>query len=186
VVNERVNSKVSTLEGRQARWAAGYNMWLAKPVWGWGFGQYEEQSGRFRTDGMHTNLSAIENDFLHILVGSGLIGFLPYLLFLLIPLVNSLRLFFKARAPDWSGFIEPQIVVVYWAVILSFLIGSYTQIQTRSIVKLLPFALAGAVVGTHERWLRAPKKRSASAKVAEGEYEPASGGERQFYLGSDE
>jgi O-antigen ligase len=63
VVEERVNSKESTLEGREARWAAGYNMWRAKPIRGWGFGRYERESGRFRTDGERSNFVAIENDY---------------------------------------------------------------------------------------------------------------------------
>jgi len=154
VVEERVNSKDSTLEGRQALWVAGYNMWRAKPIRGWGFGRYQRESGRFRADGEHRNFTAIENDYLHLLVGSGLVGFLPYLFFLLMPLVNSVRLFFRARAPDWPGFVKAETIAVYWAVILSFAIGSYTQIQNQPIVKMIPFALAGAVVGTHEFGLR--------------------------------
>ena len=160
VVQERVNSKVSTLEGREVRWQAGYNMWRAKSVRGWGFGRYEEESGRFRTDGERRNIRAIENDYLHILVGSGLIGFVPYLLFLLLPLLNSPRLFVRARAPDWSGFIKPETVAIYWAVILAFTIGSYTQIQTQPIVKMIPFALAGAVIGSHEHLLHRLKRSS--------------------------
>jgi O-antigen ligase len=151
---DRVDDKVSTLEGREVRWQAGYNMWLAKPIRGWGFGRYKEESGRFRTDGESRNIAAIENDYLYILVGSGLIGFLPYLTFLLAPLVNSLRLFFKARAPDWSGFIRPETLSVYWAVILCLAITSYSAIQTQAVIKLMTFAVAGAVVGTHEHLLR--------------------------------
>lgn len=162
VVEERVNSKVSTLEGREARWTAGYNMWRVKPIRGWGFGQYEKQSGRFRTDGARENFVAIENEYLHILVGSGLVGFLPYVLFLLNPLLKSVRLFFRARAPDWPGFIKPETIAIYWAVILSFGIGSYTQIQTQLVVKAIPFAVAGAVVGTQERWLCGSKVRGRS------------------------
>jgi len=153
VVQERVNSKVSTLEGRDARWQAGYNMWRAKPIRGWGFGRYQTESGRFRTDGDTRNFQAIENDYLHILVGSGLLGFLPYLLFLLIPLLNSLRLFFRTRASDWSGFVKPETVTMYWAIILSFAMGSYAQIQTELVVKMIPFAVAGAVVGSHTHLL---------------------------------
>jgi O-antigen ligase len=159
VVNERVNSKVSTLEGRQIRWETGYNMWQAKPIQGWGFGQYQRESWRFRTDEGRGNIYAIENDYLHILVASGLIGFLPYLLFLLTPLVYSLRLFFRARGPDWSGFVKPETIAIYWGVILSFAIGSFTQMQTQPIVSTLPFALAGAVIGTHEHWLRGSKAK---------------------------
>jgi O-antigen ligase len=153
---ERINDKVSTLEGREARWQAGYHMWRVKPIQGWGFGWYEKESGRFRTDGDSRNFRAIENDYLYTLVGSGLIGFLPYLAFLLAPLVNSLRLFFRARAPDWSGFIKPETLTVYWAVILCLAITSYTAIaaQQQPAIRMMTFAVAGAVVGTHELSLR--------------------------------
>lgn len=157
---DRVGDRVSTLEGREARWQAGFNMWQAKPIRGWGFGRYQQESGRFRTDGKRSNLGAIENDYLHILVGSGLIGFLPYLLFLLAPLVNSLRLFFRARAPGWSGFIKPETLTVYWAVILCLLMTSYTAIQTQAVIKLMTFAVAGAVVGSHEPLLRDSRGRT--------------------------
>ena len=155
----RVNDKVSTLEKRDARWQAGYNMWRAKPIRGWGFDRYERESGRFRTDGESKNFTAIENDYLYILVGSGLVGFLPYLTFLLAPLVNSMRLFFRARAPDWSGFIKPETIVIYWAVILCLAITSYSAKPARSDVKLMTFAVAGAVVGTHELSLRGLKTK---------------------------
>lgn len=154
IVQERVNEKTEDYNGRTPRWQAGWNMWKAKPIQGWGFGRFEEESGRFRTDGGNRNLRAIENDYLHILVGSGLIGFIPYLLFLLVPLVNSVRLFIKARAPDQPGFAKPETIAIYWATILSFAIGSYTQVQTQLIVKMIPFAVAGAVVGSHEHLLR--------------------------------
>lgn len=159
IVNERINSKVSTLEGRQARWQAGYNMWLVKPIRGWGFGQYQHESGHFRTDGKHVNFEAIENDYLYILVGAGLVGFLPYLLFLLVPLINSLWLLFMVRAPNWSGFIKQETIAVYWGIVFSFALGSYTQIQTETTVKMLPFAVAGAVIGTHEALIRRSKAR---------------------------
>jgi O-antigen ligase len=166
VVTERINSKVSTLEKRESYWNAAYHMWLAKPIRGWGFGRYGQESGRFRTAGERTNLQQIENDYLYILVGSGLIGFLPYLLFLLVPLLNSVRLLFRARAPDWSGFIKPETIVVYWAVLISFAIGSYTQKQTKPIVKMIPFALAGAVVGSHAHVLRGSKAEKEALDVA--------------------
>ena len=91
---------------------------------------------------------------------------MPYLLFLLVPLVNSVRLFFKARAPNWSGFIKPETIAVYWVVILAFAIGSYTQIQTQVVVKMIPFVTAGAVVGTHERWLLGLGKESRQKRAS--------------------
>lgn len=158
VVEERLNHKTDDYNGRSQLWDAAINMWKAKPVLGWGFGRYEQESGKFRTDGESENLLTTENDYLYIMVGSGLVGILPYILFILFPLINSLFLFFRARAPDWSGFIKPEIITIYWCLILSFVITSYTQVQTQPIVKMIPFVVAGAIVGTHEHRLRCSKE----------------------------
>jgi hypothetical protein len=161
VVSERIGTHSSGLEKREVLWQAGYNMWRAKPIRGWGANGFEEESGRFRTDGGRTNLGGNENDYLRIMVSSGLIGFLPYLIFLLTPLFHSIRLFFKARAPDWPGFIKPETIAIYWVAIICYAIGSYTQNQNVLMVKVIPFAMAGAIVGTHQHWLCGLKKRSA-------------------------
>jgi hypothetical protein len=46
------------------------------------------------------------------------------------------------------------------------LIGSYSQIQNEAIVKMLPFAVAGAVIGAHQHLLNASplKKTIAGAQ----------------------
>ncbi len=157
--SDRLTERTEDYNGRSPRWEAAFNMWQARPLFGWGYGRFEHESGRFRTDGSRENFRAIENDFLVIMVGSGLVGFLPYVLFLLATLVNSIRLFFRARAPDWSGFIKRETIAVYWVVLLCFLIGSYSQIQNEAIVKMLPFAVAGAVVGTHQHLLSTSKSK---------------------------
>jgi O-antigen ligase len=162
VVEERLNEKTENFNGRTPRWEAGMNMWKAKPIRGWGFGWYQRESGRFRTDGDPRNFRSIESDYLHILVGSGLIGFVPYLLFLVVPLINSLRLFFRARAPDWPGSVKPETIAVYWCIIISFAMGSYTQILTQPIVKMLLAITAGAIVGSHEYLLYRSKTKVSS------------------------
>jgi len=161
---DRVNDENSTLEGREARWEAGFNMWKVKPIRGWGDGRYGRESGRFRTDGLEKNFKAIENDYLDIMVNSGLIGFLPYLIFLLAPLVSSLRLFFRARSPEWTGSIRPETIAVYWCVMIPFLVGSYTAVQNGDVVKMFTFAVAGGIIGSHEHLLR--NKGSTSTKAA--------------------
>lgn len=169
----RINDQNSTLEGRQTRWQAGYNMWRAKPIRGWGFGRFETEAGRFRTDGERKNFGngAIENDYLHMLVGSGLIGFAPYLLFLLVPLIRSARLFFRIRAPNGSVFIKRETIALYWAVLLVLVITSYTAIQVRPVIKMMTFAVVGAVVGSHEHLLHRPKRKFAL--VEEAAHSPA-------------
>jgi len=155
----RLDSNEESLDGRESRWTAGVNMFKAKPLRGWGFGRYEAISGRFRTDGSRANFDAVENDYLYIAVGSGLVGLMPYILLIAVLLVYSLQLFFKARAPDWSGFIKAETLTVFWAVIICLLLTSYTAKQVQPVIKLMTFAVAGSIVGTHEYLLRETKEK---------------------------
>ncbi|HEX9926344.1 MAG TPA: O-antigen ligase family protein, partial [Anaerolineae bacterium] len=156
-VEQRTNYKTDDFNGRTPRWEAGLNMWQAKPIRGWGFGWYEQESGRFREDGFRKNFEAIENGFLDIMVNTGLIGLVPYLLFLILPLVSSIRLFFRARAPNWDGFIKPDTITMYWCALIILVFGSYTGVTNKTIVNMIPFAIAGAIVGTHQHYLRPVK-----------------------------
>jgi O-antigen ligase len=153
-VANRVNDDNSTLEGREARWASATAMWRRKPIYGWGYGWYERDSGKFRTDGGRTSFEAIESDFLNVLVSAGLVGLVPYILFITAIIVNAMRLFFKARAPDWPGFVKSETIVVCGAVLAVLLICSYTQVNTQPVIKLIVFSVAGATVGSHEYLLR--------------------------------
>jgi O-antigen ligase len=163
VVEERVNERTEDFNGRSARWEAGMEMWRERPIRGWGYDQYEEISGRFRQDGSRKNFGSIESDYLDILSSTGLLGFAPYIGFLVIVFISSFLLYFKARAPDWPGFVKPEMIAIVWCTLGSFLITSYTQIQNEVIVKMLPFALAGSIIGTHQyllnrsRYQRLPK-----------------------------
>jgi O-antigen ligase len=163
-VAERVNDKVSTLEGRSTRWETGLNMWWARPLRGWGYGRYAQESGRFRTDGIRKNIIAVENDYLHMLVAAGVLAFVPYLVFLIAPLVQSIRLFFLTRSPEWAEltrrgavFIQSDTIAVYWAVLTIFAMCAYTALVTSSGIKMIPFSVAGAVIGSHEHLLGIPQ-----------------------------
>jgi O-antigen ligase len=153
LVRQRLLYNIETLNARLPRWQAGFEMWKAEPWRGWGFGQFPLHSGRFRTDGGKDNLEGTENDFLLILVGSGLVGFLPYLVSLLTPCLWTWRLLPLSRAPGWQGFVGFREFSVFWAVLASLLLTSMTVIQTQPVVRGLVYAIAGAVVGTHEKWL---------------------------------
>ncbi len=154
-------SDVEDFNGRTPRWEAGLNMWRAEPLRGWGVDGYAEQSGNFRVDGSREDFDAVESEYVYLLVSSGLIGFLPFMSFLLLPALISLRLFRRARAPDWPGFITPRAVVLHWSVLLTLLLAMATANTSSSIVKLMPFVVAGAIVGSHEHWLR---RGSSTAK----------------------
>ena len=153
LVQQRLLYNIGTLNNRLPGWQAGFEMWKAEPWRGWGFGQFQLRSGRFRRDGGTGNLRGTDNDFLLILVGAGLIGFLPYLVSLLAPFLGTLKLLPQTRAPGWQGFVGFREFSVYWAVLACLVLTSMTVIQTQPVVRGLVYAIAGAVVGTHERWL---------------------------------
>ncbi|MEN8163528.1 MAG: O-antigen ligase family protein, partial [Acidobacteriota bacterium] len=158
LVQKRVLYNLRTLNGRLPRWHTAIDMWRDRPVLGWGFGRFEDHSGLYRRDGGVDNLKTPESDYLTILVSAGLVGFLPYVLSLLTPFFFSLRLFYKARAPDWGGFVRPEAIITYWAVLSGLLLTSLTVNLGLGIVRGLVYTVAGAVVGTHEVWLRAANR----------------------------
>ena len=150
---QRISEGTDDAGGRLTRWSTGLNMWKDKPIRGWGTDKFSRFSSHYRTDGSRREFDAVENDFLFILIGTGLIGFLPYLLFLLIPFFKSFRLFVRARAPDWKGFITYKEIVLYWTVLLILFIGSMTSKNTDVVVKYLPFVIVGAIIGTHVEYI---------------------------------
>jgi O-antigen ligase len=171
-VAARINDENSTYEGREARWQAGFRMWLAKPIRGWGFGRYELEAWRFRTGEYSGRLSAPENDYLVVVIGSGLLGLLPYLGVFLVPLWYSLRLIWQHRAykrleQAWPGFVKPEALGVAIAMIAGYLVFSWSAANVIAGTKLIILTMLGAVVGSHEHLLRRPKDDNpALAKVA--------------------
>lgn len=146
---DRINEKVDSFNGRTPRWSAALEMWKARPVQGWGRGAFLENSGDFRTDGRMRDLTSFENEYLEILVETGMLGFLPYLLFMLTILCNGLRLLTKVRSPRWCGFITANTLALAWAVMICFLLSAFAGGVT-AMVLMLPCAIAGAIVGSHE------------------------------------
>ena len=150
---QRINEGGDDAGGRLTRWSTGLNMWKDKPFRGWGTDKFSQISGRYRTDSSRRDFDAVENDFIFILVGTGLIGFLPYMFFLAVPLFRSLRLFAQARAPNWRGFITNKEIALYWAVMLVLIVCSMTSKNTNAVVKYLPFVVTGAIIGTHAEYV---------------------------------
>src|SRR5690606_27956274 len=120
---------VSDYNDRTGRWEAGLNMWLEQPIIGWGMGRYAEWSGRYRADGSRQNIDAVENDFLLILVGAGLIGFTPYALFLFTAMTSSIHLFFRRKTLESDGFIHRGTIALFWGIMFCFVVGSLFAIN---------------------------------------------------------
>jgi O-antigen ligase len=168
-VAARLNDDVSTYEGRQDRWITAWRMWLVRPIRGWGFGRFELESWRFRPKGTtQARIYAPENDYLVVLVGSGLLGLLPYLGVLLLPLWQGLRLIYKAksfqrRGLPWPGFVKVETLAVACAVIICFGVFSFSSANVIASTKLILLSLAGAVIGSHDHLLRNSSDRGKVA-----------------------
>lgn len=158
-------SGIESANGRTTRWEAGMLMWRDRPLRGWGFGQFESMSGRYRTDGRTANMLAVENDYILLLVSTGLLGFLPYVLFLLTPFVDSIRLFRRRKQletePD--AFIHAGTITLYWAIFACFVLSSFTAVNAQVVSRLIPFALMGGIIGTHQPLLAQAARRTVRA-----------------------
>jgi O-antigen ligase len=126
---ERLNSQEST-DGRVVMAYAGQQMFLAKPILGWGYNQYDNYDWRFMQrvgdtspTKYHIQKGTSHNTFLTILAETGLVGFTLYFL----PLVWWFGLSLKAlsRLPK-TGFWSWRLLIVAWLPIVFQLITAQT------------------------------------------------------------
>jgi hypothetical protein len=137
VATERVGEGADTLNGRLDIWDAVLTEWREEPTFGYGFGQFEAWS----------SFTAIESNYLWILVGAGLVGFVPFILVFVLLLTISVRLY-RARAP--AIFVEPDLLAVFWGSLTAYLISLFTVVMNHELPHALFFLLAGAVVGSQK------------------------------------
>jgi O-antigen ligase len=138
LVEQRVLYNVGTLNGRTDRWQAGVALWARSPLLGHGFRTYDQISG----------FQAVHSFYLHILVSAGLMGFLPFVAFMLLALGRSAQLFL--RGPTWPAvFVNRPMVVVFWATLLGYMIKAISENQVAPENSLI-FILVGALVGSQE------------------------------------
>ncbi|MCC6191318.1 MAG: O-antigen ligase family protein [Anaerolineales bacterium] len=156
LIEQRVTSNYETLNGRTARWEAALRLWRDKPLQGLGFKSFDELSG----------FTAVENQYLHLLVSGGLITLAPFLLFLFVTFLDSVRLY--VRGPSWTGvFVDRTLIVVFWAMASTYLVKGLTGVQDTPI-HLIFFILIGAVIGSQGEqldWHRHQQDRLAAGHV---------------------
>jgi len=135
VVTDRVNSKVSTAEGRTDGWDAAMQLWARRPFFGYGFGNYEIVAGEEGVDD-----TALESEHLGILFGAGLFGFVPFVAWLALMLQDSIRLF---RRSQQSGAIkldvDRDLIVIFW--------GVFPHGSSRGLSDAIPCAVASERLG---------------------------------------
>jgi O-antigen ligase len=141
-VSNRVQAgDTSTFNGRTEGWAFAIELWKRRPITGYGYDQFGTLA---RQEGQRD--TAIESQYLSVLVSSGLAGFLPYaLLLIMIPLS-----FVKAFR-DRDGPIDKWLIVMYWGAHLSYLVNAYTATVGGVVTTSMLFLLAGALSGVIAR-----------------------------------
>ncbi len=127
--HERLNSQESA-QGRMVMAYAGQQMFLAKPLLGWGYNQYDNYDWRFMQRVNDTTPTKWQvqrgtshNTFLTILAETGLVGFILYFLPLVWWFGLSLRVL--PRLPR-TGFWSWRLLVVAWLPIIFQLITGQT------------------------------------------------------------
>lgn len=149
IVTDRINSKVSTVEGRTDGWNAAIALWARQPIFGYGFGTFRTVAEKEGVDD-----AALENEHLSILFGAGLLGFLPYVAWLALLLRDSIRLFRKSRQGEGEKpYVEWELICIFWGVLLAYLINYSASTAGVFPVTMVFYLLIGALVGSQARFL---------------------------------
>jgi O-antigen ligase len=149
VVTDRINSQTSTTEGRTDGWDAALELWSRRPLFGYGLGNYTKVAAKEGVDD-----TALENEHLRILFGAGLLGFVPYVGWLIFILRDSIRLFKKSKQNGVrKPIMDPYLIVVFWGVFLGFFINYLATIANVFSVTMVFYLLVGALAGSQARFL---------------------------------
>jgi O-antigen ligase len=138
LMEQRVTANIGTLNGRTGRWQAAVDLWLERPVAGYGFQNYDLLSG----------YQAVESHYLHFLVSGGLLAFVPFLLFLLLTLQQSLRLYIRGPSEP-AVFVTRPVLATFMAMASIYAVKAISEVQSTPMTLLL-LLLVGAVIGSQQ------------------------------------
>jgi O-antigen ligase len=150
VVTGRIKTAESNVEGRTDGWNAALNLWAREPLFGYGVGNYGAVARQQRMDD-----TALESEHLRVLFGAGLLGFIPYVAWLVVILRDSIRLF-RSRA---NGPVERELVVIFWGVLLGYTINYAATAANVFSVSIVFYLLVGTLIGSQTRFLEPERRR---------------------------
>ncbi|MGQ0603342.1 MAG: O-antigen ligase family protein [Anaerolineales bacterium] len=152
VATERVGEGADTLNGRIGIWQTALTYVARAPILGYGSENFLARS----------ELQAIESHYLQIALDAGLLGLIPFVLALLMLTREGLHIF---RARDPAVFVEPDLVAIFWAMWLAYVISLSTVVMNHEFPHQLFFFVAGAIIGSQETILRQLETRARPAAV---------------------
>ena len=146
VVSDRVVES-SPVDYRMAVYAGGWQMFLERPLMGWGFHQMPQELPRYVSE-FKDKVLYPHNTYLEVLVENGLIGFGLYLW-----MMWELWRLGRGRVPpkEKAGFLDakfhrlwPIMLAVYW-------INAAVVVMSYHFVNALLFTMAGMLAGQRQR-----------------------------------
>jgi O-antigen ligase len=149
---QRLNSE-STAKDRLVIWDAGLSMIRAKPLFGWGSGNYARYAGQFQRrvlDHVVTYAHASHNSYIGLAAELGL----PALFLFFLPVLWWLKLTLEVwpRMPR-TGFLSRSLLAILWLVILDHIVVSSFSDMRHSTYGMgmwwITLGLIGALVGQY-------------------------------------
>jgi O-antigen ligase len=159
VVQERITDRADTLNGRTDLWTRAVNYANRESWLGYGYGNFLAR----------TQQQAIESHYLWLLVDGGLFALAPYAAILLLWIAAGIKLYRSRRAGLLA---EPDLIGVFLAVVIAYLVNLSTAVINHDLPHLLIFLLAGGVIGASEAQLNAQRSLASSAVAPVGGASP--------------
>lgn len=143
----------TTIDDRLNLMNAAIEMGKAKPLFGWGYGRFNFESGRFfkEIDGVEFRGQGEgnHNTILGLFAEVGLLGTVPYLLILFLVVKNAMELY-KRKAKQ-NEFLRNFILVFYAAFIAYFISMQGGDVRWNMLQNSIMFLYAGIIIGLRNR-----------------------------------
>jgi O-antigen ligase len=134
------------VEFRMAVYEAGWEMFLTKPLLGWGSDAMQVELGKRITD-FHQDAFYFHNTYLEILVERGLVGLGLYVWLA----VGLFRVGRKRTAITATGFLDDDFRSMWPVFVLVFLVNGSFVVMNYQFVNGLLFAIAGMLAAQNQR-----------------------------------
>lgn len=142
---ERLEDR-SPVEFRMAVYEAGWAMFRAKPLLGWGSDAMQVELGKRITD-FHQDAFYFHNTYLEILVERGLLGLGLYVWLA----VGLFRVGRRRRLPASADFLDEEFRSVWPVFVMVFLVNGSFVVMNYQFVNGLLFAIAGMLAAQNQR-----------------------------------
>ncbi len=157
---DRLQEK-SPVEFRMAVYQAGWEMFLKKPVQGWGFEPMQRELTR-RISEFHQRQFFFHNTYLEIAVQHGLLGFTLYV-WLIFDLFRLGRFPQATQSQPDHGFMDAQFRSLWPLLLLVYFLNASFVVMNYQFVNGLLFTLAGILAAQNRRASYPPAQESSHA-----------------------